>query len=84
MQLEVPVYLGQEETVTRNVSWSGIYFLTDRPLTAGGDLTFSLNLSHALSGKPLTLSCHGEVLRVERYGGRFGVAVRINDFQYLQ
>ena len=30
LQVEIPVYIGQEETITRDVSCSGPYFQTDQ------------------------------------------------------
>jgi hypothetical protein len=83
IQVEIPVYIEQEESVTRDVSWAGIYFLTDQPFVAGGNLTFSLDLTYALPGKPIKLGCQGEVVRVEQHGGKFGIAAKINNFQYI-
>lgn len=83
IQVEIPVDIDQTNAVTRDVSWSGIFFLADQPFVEGGPLHFSLDLAYALPGKPVKLDCLGEVLRVERYGRRFGIAARINDFQYL-
>jgi hypothetical protein len=83
IQVEVPVYIGQEQATTRDVSWSGIYFLADQPFVEGGILNFSLDLTHALPGKPIKLDCQGEVLRIEQHGERFGIAAKINNFQYL-
>ena len=83
IQVEVPVYIGQEKAVTRDISWGGIYFLTDQPFSEGGDLKFSLDLTYALPGKPIKLDCQGEVIRVEQHNGNFGIAAKINNFQYL-
>ena len=83
IQVEVPVYIGQEKAVTRDVSWAGIFFLTDQAFLQGGELNFSLDLSYALPGKPIKLDCRGEVIRIEQFGDKFGIAARINDFQYL-
>jgi hypothetical protein len=83
IHVEVPVYIGQEKAVTRDVSWTGIYFLADQPFDQGGEVSFSLDLSYALPGKPIKLDCRGEVLRIEPFGDKFGVAAKINDFQYL-
>ena len=84
IQVEVPVYIGSETATTRDVSWAGIYFLTDQSFTKGGDLNFALDLSYALSGKPIKLDCQGEVLRIEQHGDKFGIAAKINNFQYFQ
>ena len=83
IQVEVPVYFGAEKAVTRDVSWAGIYFLTEQLFSEGGDLNFSMDLTYALYGKPIKLDCQGEVIRVERHGEKYGVAARINNFQYL-
>ena len=83
IQVEVPVYIGEETAVTRDVSWSGIYFMTEQLFPEGGDLNFSMDLTYALPGKPIKLDCQGEVLRVERLGDKYGVAAKINNFQYL-
>lgn len=83
IEVEVPVYIGHEKAVTRDISWAGIYFMTDQSFSEGGSLNFSLDLSYALPGKPIKLDCHGEVLRVEKHGEKFGIAAKINNFQYL-
>lgn len=83
IQAEVPVYIGQTKGISRDVSWTGIYFLTDQRFDQGGPLSFSLDLNYALPGKPIKLDCQGEVIRIERLGDKFGVAAKINDFQYL-
>jgi len=83
IQVEVPVYIGQEKAVTRDVSWSGIYFLTSQLFEEGSALNFALDLSYALPGKPIKLDCQGEVIRVEQHGVKYGIAAKINNFQYL-
>ena len=83
IQVEVPVYIGDEKATTRDVSWSGIYFLTDQSFAEGGLLNFSLDLTYALPGKPIKLDCQGEVIRIEQRGEKFGIAAKINNFQYL-
>jgi len=83
IQVEVPVYIGGEKAVTRDISWAGIYFLTDQSFSEGGNLSFSLDLTYALPGKPIKLDCQGEVIRVEAHGGKYGIAAKINNFQYL-
>jgi len=83
IQLEVTVHIGQEKAVTRNISWAGIYFLTDQSFAEGGTLNFSLDLTHALPGKPIKLDCQGEVIRVEQQDRKFGVAAKITNFQYI-
>jgi len=81
--IEIPVYLNQEKTMTRDISWSGIYFLTQQNFSEGSELNFCLDLNYALPGKPVKLDCQAEVVRIEPRGTKFGVAARINNFQYL-
>jgi len=76
IQVEVPVYIGQAKAVTRDISWAGIFFLTDQTFFQGGALNFSLNLSYALPGKPIRLDCQGEVIRIEPFGEKFGIAAK--------
>jgi hypothetical protein len=83
IHVEIPVYIGPEVLVTRDISRAGIYFLADHPFVAGGDLNFSLGFAYALPGKPIKLGCQGEVVRVDQYDGKFGVAAKINNFQYI-
>ena len=42
IHVEIPVYIGQEKLVSRDVSREGIYFLSDHLFAEGGDLYFSL------------------------------------------
>ena len=76
--MEVPVMLEGGVGTSRNISESGIFFVTDKPLVEGGDLRFSVKLNHVRPGKPVRLDCQGQVLRVERTGENFGVAATIN------
>jgi hypothetical protein len=81
--VEIPVYLNQEKAVTRDISWSGIYFLTKQSFSEGSELNFCIDLNYALPGKPVKLDCQGEVIRIEQQGADFGIAAKINNFQYL-
>lgn len=80
--VEVPVYIGEEQAISRNVSWSGIYFLTEQFFEQGCELTFALDLAYALPGQRIKLGCQGEVIRIEKQGLKYGIAARINNFQY--
>jgi len=83
IHFEMPVYIGQEKSVTHDVSSGGIYFLTDHPPVEGGDLSFSLGFDYALPGKPIKLGFQGEVVRIDQYDGKFGIAAKINNLQYI-
>ena len=82
--VEVPVRIDQETAVSRDVGWSGIYFLSNLTYPKGETLKFALDLSYALPGKPVSLDCQGEVVRVEQHGRRYGIAAKILSFHYPQ
>lgn len=77
--LETPILLATGTGVTRDISKSGIYFLTEQDLSPGGALNLSVQLDYACPGQPLKLECRGEVLRVEAMGAKFGVAAKISE-----
>jgi len=79
IQLEAPVILANGGGISRDMSNSGIYFLTEQNLTQSGALNFSVKLEYACPGKPVTLVCRGEVLRVESAGEKYGVAASIRE-----
>ena len=83
VHVEIPVYLGQEELVTRDVSLAGIYFLSEDLFAKGKILNFSLAFDYALSGKLLKFSCLGEVVRVEPQDRKFGIAAKIKDLKFI-
>ena len=66
---------GQAAGVTRDISPSGIFFETDQEMTSGSAIHFSLEFDNP-SGK-LLLECSGEIVRIERAGGKIGIAAKI-------
>ena len=78
--LEVPVMLEGGVALSRDISSSGIYFVTDQPLAPGGSVRFSVKLNYVRPGKPVRLDCQGQVLRVEAAGAKLGVAASISEF----
>ena len=78
---DLKVTLEGGEGVVRNVSASGIYFVTDAALMEGQPVKFSLNFDHFPSG-PIEVNCFARVVRVEEQGARSGVAVEISDFEF--
>jgi PilZ domain len=58
--------------VTENVSSMGVYFVTDRPLTADQEVLLVFAFDHAAPETRVT--CNGRIVRVERRPGGFGVA----------
>ena len=66
---------GRAAGVTRDISPSGIFFETDMKMADGGTIHFTLEFDNP-SGK-LLLECSGEIVRVEKAGGKIGVAAKI-------
>ncbi len=63
----------------RDISASGLFFFTDVPLVAGGEIEIVLVLPEE-RGLPFQgmIHCHGRVVRTESSGGQqYGIGVRI-------
>jgi len=84
IEVGFPVHIGRDKAVTRDVGWSGIYFLAKQAYPEGTSLHFALDLAYALPGRSVKLGCQGEVVRVESHGKQYGIAAKIHNFQYLQ
>ena len=74
IRLEVPIVLLTGEGMTRDISSSAIYFLSEHFLPVGCPLNFILCFDHDCLERPLRLHCRGLVLRVEAVGDKFGIA----------
>lgn len=81
--VEIPLHIGQEELVTRDVSRAGIYFLSEGLFAKGKILQFSLSFDYTLPGAPIRLSCLGEVVRVEPHNRKYGIAAKIKDLKFI-
>ena len=79
IRLEVPVMLANGVGMSRDISGSAIYFVTEQFLPPGSAVNFSVRLDHACPGKPLQLDCRGQVLRVEAAGEKFGIAASFSE-----
>jgi hypothetical protein len=66
---------GKSAGVTRDISPSGIFFETDQEMASGSAIHFSLEFDNP-SGK-LLLECSGEIVRIEKAGGKIGIAAKI-------
>lgn len=81
--IEIPIWLNGEQGVSRDISFSGIYFTTGKLLETGDTLHFDFELAFTSPGKPVHLDCQGQVLRVERTADGYGVAATIDDMTFL-
>jgi hypothetical protein len=65
---------------TGNMSTSGVLFETDRELAQGAPIRFLVTLGE--HGAALGVRCQGTVVRAERRGARWAVAVRIASVRF--
>ena len=78
---ELTVRLEGGDGVVRNVSASGIYFVTDVALQEGQPVEFTLDFQDFPSGS-IAVNCIGRIVRVEERGVRQGVAASISSFEF--
>jgi hypothetical protein len=81
--IEIPIQVGSDQGLSRDISFSGIYFTINKPFEAGENLQIVFELAHAVRDAPVHLDCQGYVLRVEKVGQEYGIAAVIEDVTYL-
>ena len=81
--IEVPLILEHGIGITRDISFSGIYFNTQESYAPGDYMRFTLELEFAIADGPVNLDCQGYVLRVEKVGEQYGIASTIDEMTYL-
>ena len=72
---------GGAEGSARNVSASGIFFVTDAALQAGQPVRFRLEFLDFPSG-PIEVECSARVVRVVEQGAGRGVGASIDSFEF--
>jgi hypothetical protein len=70
---------------TRDVSYRGLYFLSDARFENGSEIDFILTLpQQMISAGDVNIRCHGRVVRVESgENGKMGVAARIERYEFV-
>jgi len=70
---------------TRDVSYRGLYFLTEANLEKGSEIDFILTLpQQIISAGDVNIRCHGHIVRVEPDGsGRTGIAAKIDKYEFV-
>jgi hypothetical protein len=70
---------------TRDVSYRGLYFLSEAKFEVGGQIEFVLTLPQKLSqAGEVDIRCFGKVVRVEAgTNGTMGVAAQIERYEFL-
>ncbi len=82
LPMRLPVELERGNGWTCDISASGVFFETDESLTPGTPIEFSMLLEYAYP-TPLRLECEGQIVRVERCGGKVGVAAVMNSYRLI-
>jgi hypothetical protein len=80
--VQLPLELENGKGVTRDVSASGVFFLTDVSFSIGTPITFCLLLEQVDPLGPLRVRCQGQVVRLECCKGKAGVAVAISEHYF--
>jgi hypothetical protein len=90
MSLPVQVQYGSDamridqRTVTRDVSFRGLYFLADASFRAGSPIEFILTLPKEITmAGDVHIRCHAHVVRVEEHDVARGVAAHIDRYEFL-
>jgi hypothetical protein len=70
---------------TRDVSYRGLYFLTDANFEVGGEIEFVITLPQQVTQSgDVNIRCLGEVVRIEpTENGRVGIAARIARYEFM-
>jgi hypothetical protein len=70
---------------TRDVSFRGLYFMTDADCDPGSEIEFILTLPKEITlASDVNIHCFGHVVRVENQEAGRGVAARIDRYEFLQ
>ena len=70
---------------TRDVSFRGLYFMTDADCDAGSEIEFILTLPKEITlANDVNIHCFGHVVRVENQDAGRGVAASIDRYEFMQ
>ena len=70
---------------TRDVSFRGLYFMTDANCDPGSEIEFILTLPKEITlATDVNIHCFGHVVRVENQEAGRGVAARIDRYEFMQ
>lgn len=70
---------------TRDVSYRGLYFLTDNKFDYGNEIDFIITLPQQMvTAGDVNIRCHGRVVRVEPIeNGKTGIAAKIERYEFV-
>lgn len=72
----LPITMEGEEGATHDLSDTGLLVEVSNAPDVGAQV--NLNLEHMVHGRDFNLACRGKVVRVERHGDNFNIAVRLS------
>ena len=73
----LPITMEGEDCSSHDISATGLLLEATAAPELGAQV--SLTLQYRAEGQDFSLDCRGEVVRVERHGENFNIAVRLND-----
>lgn len=89
MTLPLRVLRGQHHSSelkaqTRDVSYRGLYFLSESSFDVGNEVEFIITLPRQMSqAGEVDIRCQGQIVRVEPSdNGRIGIAARIDRYEF--
>ncbi len=69
---------------TRDISFRGLYFISDDEYVPGIPIEFVLTLPREITqAGDVSIRCYGEVVRVEPHEAKNGIAARIERYEFL-
>ena len=70
---------------TRDVSYRGLYFLSDAKFQLGSSIDFVITLPQQVTkATDVNIRCHGQVVRIEpSNNGHVGIAAKIERYEFL-
>ncbi|WBY01792.1 PilZ domain-containing protein [Ramlibacter tataouinensis] len=74
--LALPITMEGEECASHDISATGV--LLECPAAPALGATVSLTLQYRAEGQEFSLDCRGEVVRVQRHGENWNIAVRLS------
>jgi hypothetical protein len=79
-----PAGLVERTAHTRDISFRGLYFISDEQYMPGVPIEFVLTLPKEITqAGDVSIRCYGQVVRVEPNATKNGVAARIERYEFL-
>jgi hypothetical protein len=76
---------GELSVHTRDVSYRGLYFLSEAKFDIGSEIEFVITLPQQVTQSgDVNIRCQGQIVRVEpTENGRMGIAAKIERYEFL-